>query len=84
MDLEADEEPTGPIVRLKEEAGGLLVLIEPPLPSGTQYPRQFARRDRDFAYGYAKTLWQDWRLGFRDETEGNGGRCGPYSRTTEL
>ena len=83
VDLEADPEPTGPIVRLKEEAGGLLVLIEPPLPGGAQYPRQFARWDRDFAYGYAKVLWQDWRLGFRDETEGNSGRCNPDRRATE-
>lgn len=82
VDLEA-EEPTGPLVRLKEEAGGLLVLIEPPLPGGAQYPQQFARRDRDFAWGYAKVLWQDHGLGFKDETEGNGGRCGPYSRPSE-
>ena len=82
VELEADPEPTGPIVRLKIDGGELLVLIEPPLPSGAQYPRRFARRDRDFAYGYAKTLWRDNRLGVKDDTEVNGGRYGPYSRTT--
>jgi hypothetical protein len=83
VDDDAEEAPSGPIVRLKEDDDGLVVLIEPSLASGHQYPQHFARRDRDFAWQYAKMLWADHRLGFRDETEGNGGRCGPYNRTTE-
>lgn len=81
---EGEALPAGPLVRLRVEGEGLLVLIEPPLPSGDQHPQHFARRDRDFAWLYARTLWVDHRLGFSDETDGNFGRCGPYRQTTDL
>lgn len=83
MNAEQDDFPPGPMVKLCFDGDALLVLIEPPLPNGDQHPRQFIRRDRDFAWQYAKTLWEQWRLGFIDETEGNSGRIGPNRRTTD-
>jgi hypothetical protein len=83
MEVEAGELPPGPMVKMCVDDERLLVLIEPPLPNGDQHSRQFLRHDRDFAWQYAKALWVRWRIGFKDETEGNSGRIGPNRRTTD-
>ncbi|WP_374944108.1 hypothetical protein [Sphingomonas sp.] len=78
VECETEELPyAGPIVRLRSSSDGLQVLIDPPLPNGAQYRREFPALHRDAAFGYARELWQDHRLGFMDESSGNWGRTLP-------
>ena len=68
------EEPAGPIVVLRIEAGAYVVSFDPPRAFGGG-PRSFP--DKDSAWGVARDLWSALRLGFRDETDGNTGRPSP-------
>lgn len=65
---------TGPIVRLRSIPDGFAVLIEPALSSGEQSRQEFPPFARDTAWGYARAVAADNRLGFVDETTGNWGR----------
>lgn len=80
MDLEADEEPTGPRVIMRAAGDEIAVLIEPPLVDGDYRRLFFFKQD---GWSYARELWCSHRLGFSDETTLSNGRTGPHRLTLE-
>ena len=77
VDLEADEEPTGPMTLMFASGMGFVVIVEPTLPSGNHRREFYSKVD---AWSYAQSLWCHFKTGFADHSTGNEKRtaAGPY------
>lgn len=65
-------EHSGPVVILRADSDSYVVAVEPPLPTGLGAPRTYGAKND--AWAAARCLFTDFRLPFRDETEGHFGR----------
>jgi hypothetical protein len=68
-----EEEPyIGSFVTLRADGPLHVVAVDPPLPDGLDRTRTYSTKDA--AFGYARELWCEHRLPFRDFSDGNTGR----------
>jgi hypothetical protein len=61
------EEYHGSFVILRPDRMGFIVTVEPPLPDGEDRTRTYA--EKHSAWGFARELWCELRLPFRDESD---------------